>query len=347
MSVENELTEEERAEFAEHGVTFAADDPLPAAAEPVAAEPLAAPAEPVPATIEAVRDPATGQFVAATPAEGGDPATPAVDPATGQPTAPVTPPPGFVPHAALHAERVKNAEIAKQLGTLKARTNAILINKTYQPAPMPDMVSDPEGYLHALEERQTAFEAERAQAQQFQEIDRALEQDETNFIVSNPDYPAASDYYVASRAKELLLSMAPADAQTAMVNEVRAIAAQAWQRGVPASEFIYEIAKARGYTPGQPTPTPAPVAVTPAPAAATPAPAAAPAAGAALIKPAAAVAAVKAGQAASKSLSGQGGHSVADLNAEALLSMSDDEFAAHLKLTERGANQRFLEVGGR
>lgn len=259
------------------------------------------------------------------------------------------PPPGYVPHAAMHAERTRAQDLARQNSLLMARTNAILAART---APQvdpnaPTLETDPVAYIQTLEQRLEAFEQERQQDAQHRELDMALESDEQNFIAYTPDYPQASEYYVASRARELLQFHTPQDAQRIMTEEVRAIAKQSWERGMPAAQGIYQLAGARGYRPGQPSPFAAPaptVAPAPAPVAAAPAPTAPVAAPSA----AAVVDSVIAGQQASRSLStAPGGGGAAELNAEALLKMNDEEFEAYLKLGTRGANDRFAAVAGR
>jgi len=59
------------------------------------------------------------------------------------------------------------------------------------------------------------------------------------------------------------------------------------------------------------------------------------------------VRAVRAGQQASRSLSGGSGSqaSTEELNAQALLAMTDDEFEQYLKLGTKGANERFAQIG--
>jgi hypothetical protein len=197
--------------------------------------------------------------------------------------------------------------------------------------PLPDINTDPAGYILALERRLSAFEGERAQEAEHRNVDAALEQDEAIFAAQVPDYPEASDYFVRSRAQELLQFYPPDQAKQIMTEEARAIANQAWQRGISAGQVIYQLAQARGYSPGlvaQPANTPPPR----------------PNGG---VQPQAAVRAIQQGQAASRSLSGGGGGqaSTEELNAQALLAMSDDEFEQYLKLGTKGANERFAQIG--
>jgi hypothetical protein len=77
------------------------------------------------------------------------------------------------------------------------------------------------------------------------------------------------------------------------------------------------------------------------------APAAAPVAAPA-ISPQATIATIQAGQQAGRSIGTTAGSasSTAELNAAALLAMSDEEFEAHLQLGKKGANARFAALGG-
>jgi hypothetical protein len=166
-----------------------------------------------------------------------------------------------------------------------------------------------------------------------------------------PDYNQASAFYVNSRAQELVMFNTPEQARDILTNEVRSIAAESWRRGIPAAESIYRLAQARGYATAPPGPGGASQAATPAPAApqpqlgrppARPTP---PANG--RIDPAAVVASIHEGQQASRSLSGSGAGGAAQLNADALLQMSDEEFAAYLKLGQgKSSNDRFREIAG-
>jgi hypothetical protein len=59
------------------------------------------------------------------------------------------------------------------------------------------------------------------------------------------------------------------------------------------------------------------------------------------------VQAVQQGQQASRSLSGATGGSTAEMSAEALLQMSDDEFETFLGIGTKKANERFSQYAGR
>lgn len=252
------------------------------------------------------------------------------------------PPQGFVPHQALHAERERAAQATRMAQLATTRLNAILAAQGQQPPQqqqMPNPAEDPLGYLQAMEKRIEAFEQQQQQSQQERQIDGALEQDEQLFASQFPDYNEASDYYVASRARELLAFHTPEKARAIMEMEARQIAQQAWQRGQSAAEVIYGLSRARGWQPGQqpawmgamqqePQPQPqqqqrqGPTAQQ-------------------------RVAAINNGQQQSRSLSGggAGGQRTEQLNADALLNMSDEEFEEYLGIGQKGANARFAAIG--
>jgi hypothetical protein len=114
---------------------------------------------------------------------------------------------------------------------------------------MPDINTDPAGYILALEQRLAQFEHGRQEEQQYQQIDSAIGTDESTFAIQKPDYHVASDYYVQSRARELLQFYPPDEAQRLMLQEARQIAQESWKRGKSAAETVYGLAMARGYNP--------------------------------------------------------------------------------------------------
>jgi len=314
MTVENDLTPEERAEFEAQGVAF--DQP------PV--EEGSAPLEPEQPATEG-EAPVDGAAPAEEPApvEGAEPAA--------------APPPGFVPHAALHAERQAKADLQRQNLLMKARMNAVLAERTPDAEPLPDMDADPVGYMQALEQRVEEVRSSRAAEQETARIDAALQDDEASFQSFTPDYEQAMGHYVQSRATELLMFHSPDQASQILTNEVRAIARQSWAKGVPAAQSLYDLARARGYAPGAaPAPTPAPRPTAAAPQAAP----------VARVAPAAAVASVKAGQATGRSMStAKGATGKTAPTAEEMLTWTDEQFEDWLKPGSKGANARFAEIG--
>lgn len=246
---------------------------------------------------------------------------------------------------ALRQERQARQELARRTQLAETRLNAILSRQQGAggaPEQMPDIGEDPAGYILALEQRLQRFEHERTETTQNQQLDQAISMDEDTFTSIRPDYPQASDYFVQSRAKELLAFHPPQEAQRLMLQEARQIARMAWERGQSVGEAIYSLAQARGYNPGMPQREPyqqqgqqqggqqqqqgqqqggrgGPRATD-------------------------VIDSITRGQQSSRSLSGGTGATAESLNASAILDMDDAEFAQWLG--EGGdATKRFATIG--
>ncbi len=254
----------------------------------------------------------------------------------------------FVPLEALHEARQREAEARRQAQTLMTRMNAILAQRQQQQGDdgleqMPSLEEDPVGYIRAMENRLAAFERTRQEENQYREIDSAINQDEQMFTASVPDYDQASDHYVQSRAQELLAFHTPAEAQRILTAEARRIATEAWQRGMSAAQVVYQLAQARGYSPQNTAADPLRNPIPPRPQLQQPQPQQQQNGQQPTARQR--VAATRQGQEVSRSLSGGAAAGAAQLNAEALLNMSDEEFEAQLALGSKGANNRFAQIG--
>lgn len=332
MPAPNDLTPEEEQAFIEHGVQPSGPGVEPTG-EPSPGQVDNEPAAPVVGTVPVARD-ATGRFAplpnAAQPVIPVEQTAPPTSP--DQPTPP-PPPPGYVPHQALHEARQREQQARAAAQLAQTRMNALLTRQAMAEAAtvpeMPDIETNPLGYMQAMEQRIANFEQSRAEEQQNRQLDNAMENDEATFSMEHPDYNTAAHHYVMSRAQELMHLYPPDQVQQIMLNEARQMAREAWSRGMPAAQMVYGMAQARGYVPGgQPGFVP---------------PAAQPG-----ITPVQQVQQVQRGQAVTRTLSGSGGGAPAgQLNAEALLAMSDEEFADYCKLGSKGANAAFATVAGR
>jgi hypothetical protein len=162
--------------------------------------------------------------------------------------------PKMVPHAALHAERLRVAEVSRRASLAEARLNALLTKQRGEEGlpEMPSLEENPAEYVLALEKRLGQFEQGYRQEQETRQIDTAITHDEDLFKGTVQDYDAASDYYVQSRARELLQFYAPDEARELMLKEARSIARESWSRGRSAAETVYNLAMARGYNPNAP-----------------------------------------------------------------------------------------------
>jgi hypothetical protein len=217
------------------------------------------------------------------------------------------------------------------MAQLQARTNALLAQSQPQQMELPDLDTDPVAYVRTIGENLQRLHQQNAETTQVSRIDEAFEQDEQLFTSYTPDYLQAAEHFAVSRATELSQFYPRDQVQQMMRDEVREISRMAWGRGTPAAQMIYQMAQARGYRPGNgaaPAQQPQQAAPPPANAAAT-------------------VAAARTNQLnGGRSLSQAAGAGAATaLNAEALLGMSDEEFADYLKLGEKGANARFAAIG--
>lgn len=254
------------------------------------------------------------------------------------------PPPGFVPLAALHEARNRERQFAQQLSLAQTRMNALLSARAPQEQglQLPDLNENPVAYVAALGERLEQLENQRIAEAQNRQIDNALEQDEHAFAAVVPDYEEASDYFAKSRAQELLNFYPPQQAHEILVKEARNIAQQAWQRGIPAAQAVYQLAQARGYQPQNTAANPVQHPLQGFP----------PQQGQQQVPrgptPQAQIQAVqKVQQNGPRSLSGGagGGNRTEALNANALLNMSDEEFEQYLGLGTKGASARFAAIG--
>lgn len=359
MPVQNDLTPEEEREFVEHGV-----QPAGPGGEPIqegleeAPEGSGEDGEFTQADLNQEHaqrnEPAPGEVGSRRHADGtfknkdelaADQATLAAQGQQGQQQQPQgqqqeqsQQQPQMVPLAALHEARQRAAQAAQMAQLATTRMNAMLAaqqGQGQQPPTMPDLAENPAAYIQALEQRLSQFETVRQEETQSRQIESSLEQDELIFSQQVPDYDAASEYYVQSRARELLQFHTPQDAQQILRQEAHAIATQSWQRGMSAAQAVYSLAQARGYAPGQQQQGQV-VPFQPQGQQQQRGPTAQ-----------AQVRAVQQGQQRSRSLSGGGGApSTEVLNAEALLAMSDEEFEQALALGSKGAEARFRQALG-
>lgn len=351
MPAPNDLTPEEEAEFAQHGVPSAgqgreplADENAQGGQQQPSAEQQGQQQEPPQQGQQQPRDD-RGRFAASQPGQQpsaeqqGQQQQPGEGEQPGEQGEQRT-----VPLPALQQERAARQAAARRAQLAETRLNAILARQAESPQQqreaMPNINEDPAGYILALEERLQRFEQERTETVQYQQIDNAINTDEETFTHIQPDYPQASDYFVQSRAKELLAFYPPQEAQRIMLSEARQIARQAWERGQSAAEVVYGLAQARGYNPNAPQREPVPQQQGQGgqqQGGQQPQGQGGPSA-------AAVIDSVARGQQASRSLSTGSGATAESLNAAAILDMDDAEFARWLG--EGGdATKRFATIG--
>lgn len=119
------------------------------------------------------------------------------------------PPEGFVPHAALHAERMRNREMAEKLAALEKWKQ----EQEVPPEPEPeyrDPLEDPDGFRKWAEanQRKTTeplqqFMEQQRAAQEHQQRVQMAAQAEAEFAKTTPDYNDAATFVQRQRVEEL------------------------------------------------------------------------------------------------------------------------------------------------
>jgi hypothetical protein len=233
--------------------------------------------------------------------------------------------------SALHEERARRKTTDAEKRTLETQLAELrgkfsIVEKLNTPAapvvPEPTIEEDIFAVVKKQGESIAQFEAREKAATEARaadtarnEVVTAYQADARQFEATTPDFKAAYNHLLQSRANELAAMgySDPVQLHQAITNDEMAIANMAKANGKSAAEIIYSLAKMRGYAkPADPKPEPAP-----APAAKT--------------TPTAAekIETINAGQSANKSLSNTGGSAGdPDMTGEMLLKMPMDEFEA-------------------
>lgn len=243
-----------------------------------------------------------------------------------------------VDYGALHAERQKrkasDAELAKakeQIATFNGRWETLQQLARGQGGPqatqpqeieVPDINLDPVGHFEAkdrirdreLSELRQWKSAQESQQTEYNNVSRLTQiavSHEQEFSKKEPGYQEAAAWVRSARDQELqYMGYAdPAQRQQIINQDALQIAAQALQGNMNAAEVVFNIAKARGWQ-AKPVSTspPAPVPAAQAPDAKK-------------------IATVARGQEAGQSLGQVNGSAPAEVGIEAVLKMSDKDFA--------------------
>lgn len=241
------------------------------------------------------------------------------------------PPQGTVPQGALHAEREKRKGVEQELAAAREQLAAIAKMReqiaSRKPAELPaaddpaalehlrQRVAEQDQNLNRIGQHIDTQAANQAEAQQ---LGAVVSASEAEYRQQQPDYDNAIQHVVEARARELALyGLAPAQIQQTIADEAMDIVRSAVAQGRNPAELGYQIALSRGYRPQQ----------------AEDQPAAQPTSGAA-----ATVAALGAAKASSRSLGQAAGSTPQQLNAEAIVALSPDEFE-RLYMTPEGRRQ--------
>ncbi|WP_426418208.1 hypothetical protein [Bradyrhizobium genosp. A] len=225
-----------------------------------------------------------------------------------------------VPLTALHEERTRRKELDKQLRDAQQqiaefRGRFSVIEKlnggqqqTEQQAGDPTPEDDIFGAVNAIKQKLEATEAEKKAATEHTTFVNNYKADAQKFTATTPDYMAAYNHLLSSRAAELqAIGYEGEELGRALQADEIAIAQMAMSKGKSPAEMLYALAKQRGYSKPAETPPKGQEAPT----------------GAEKLE------AIERGQAANKSLSNTGGNSGdQDMTAERLMGMPMDEFEA-------------------
>lgn len=262
-----------------------------------------------------------GEDVNTAPTEQAEPAAEVEQQAPEQTEEQREPDTRTVPLAALHEERQRRKEAADLLKQERAAREALerrveerlaALQQAMTPqTPAPDFESDPAGALRhqitqvgqearATREQVESWQQHQARQQQLAATVDTVQRHEAEFKAATPDYQEAVSFMLASRTREFeALGNDAMTAQQLAAQEMAQGALMNAAQGRNPAEIAYRLAKARGYTPKG-------------------------------SDPAAKLQTQQRGVAASKSL-GSGGATKGSTSVEALLSMSDEDFAAATK----------------
>jgi hypothetical protein len=222
------------------------------------------------------------------------------------------PPPGYVPHAALHAERQRVAELRARDAQREQRLVALEAMLRQQQAPQaePSAEEDPVAALARIERGFQDFTARQQAEAESAQINAYVTRDIETFRQVKPDFEQAVGHLVNSRVNELrLMGYGDDEIREDIDAYDRHIATTAARSGLSVGEMLYNLATERGYRPAESAASNVTAMPQQPPASAK-------------------VAAIARGQASERSLgAASGGAPSGALDLRALLDLPDDEFA--------------------
>lgn len=206
------------------------------------------------AEFEAVRDAVETPVADPAPSSTTEIEKPAIEPAKANEVIKTVEPPKqeerkFVPHAALHEERLKRQALEKELADLRAGRT---------PEPEKPTEVDPETDPIAALKEVRAYQQQQREQGERQQAEQAfvsrVQSHEADFAAATPDYAAAITHLREHRASEII-SIAKALGKTItqeqlgaqLRHEALATANDALQAGLNPGEVYYKLAQARGY----------------------------------------------------------------------------------------------------
>lgn len=168
------------------------------------------------------------------------------------------PPEGFVPHQAMHAERVKRQEAERRLQEYEAAQA-----KPEAKAPeYADPLIDPAGHrqwaeFQAAKSQQSIEQMQQQQQQQIETQQRVQEASrfEQEFMAKTPDYNDAMQFLQTSRVSELRAQgLGDQEINKQIMTDANSIFDAAKTAGMNPAELLYMQSKSRGFAAPAPAP---------------------------------------------------------------------------------------------
>lgn len=172
---------------------------------------------------------------------------------------PPKPPEGFVPHGALHEERMRRKELQQKLSEVEEKLTRYderlkVIGEKKQPEP--SFEEDPLMYqktkIDRLEGEVSRISGEnmtdlRGEVENLR-MQQMITRQETAFERTNPDYRDALGYYVKARADTIAeLGYDAEESREFIANELQNATHRAIQSGKNPAEVVYKMAQKSGY----------------------------------------------------------------------------------------------------
>ncbi len=224
------------------------------------------------------------------------------------------PPDGFVPHGALHEERMRRKELQKELEDYREKFSRVderlkILGEKNTNQEIPSFEMDPLGYSkYEIDKLKGGFEdvskrvpenIKRLEGEiETLRLQRVIERQEATFERDKPDYRDSLNFFIKTRIETAQEMGYDEDSARSMVtSELQEATQRAISNGKNPAEIIYNISAKYGFKSNNSA------------------------------KEASKIDALKKAESATKSLSEVGGHAKGELSAESLADMSDEDFS--------------------
>lgn len=178
--------------------------------------------------------------------------------------------PKFVPHAALHEERLRRQALEKEVAELRAGRQP----EPETPAEI-DPETDPIAALKEIRDFQKRQKEETELQNNLRSFDSRVQAHEQDFAAATPDYGDAVAFLREARATQIKAAaealgkvITPQDIGAILLHEARTTSHEALTNGRNPGEVFYTLARSFGYNgkkAADPAPTPTPEPPAPAP----------------------------------------------------------------------------------